>query len=162
MNGYPRLYIGKAAQELKKRVSFPIYQVSRETLNDFLSYYSTIPAMNTPLVIEDLAYLPFDSQSNLLKFIEDSKLKIILLSSEDQIIPTVLSRMSLVYKIKDNISSEFFTPKQAQEELDKIDQDTYYLTYVKKQMQLSPITYYYEQIVNNKTNKQKLIDLISN
>jgi hypothetical protein len=161
MNGYPRLYIGKAAQELKKRVQFPVYQITKETLTEFISYYSTIPSMKFPLVIEDLAYLPFDSQSNLLKFIEDSKLNIILLSSEDQILSTILSRMSLVYKIKEQVTSVFNTPRQAQEELDKIDTDTYYLTYVKKQMQLSPISYYYDQYIGNKPNKQKLLQLIS-
>lgn len=161
MNGYPRLYIGKAAQELRKRVSFPIYQVTKETLTEFISYYSTIPSMKYPLIIEDLAYLPFESQSNLLKFIEDSKLNIILLSSEDQILSTILSRMSLVYKLKDQVTSSFLTCKQAQEELDKIDQDTYYITFLKKQMQLSPISYYYDQYLGNKPNKQKLLQLIS-
>ena len=161
MNGYPRLYIGKAAQELKKRIQFPVYQVTKETLSEFIEYYSTIPVMKFPLVIEDLAYLPVDSQSNLLKFIEDSKLNIILLSSEDQIITTILSRMSLVYKIKEKVVSDFNSPRQAQEELDKIDQDTYYLTYVKKQMQLSPISYYYDQYVGNKPNKNKLLQIIS-
>ena len=161
MNGDPRLYIGKAAQELKKRIQFPVYQVTKETLSEFIEYYSTIPVMKFPLVIEDLAYLPVDSQSNLLKFIEDSKLNIILLSSEDQIITTILSRMSLVYKIKEKVVSDFNSPRQAQEELDKIDQDTYYLTYVKKQMQLSPISYYYDQYVGNKPNKNKLLQIIS-
>jgi hypothetical protein len=161
MNGYPRLYIGKAAQELKKRCTFPVYQITKETLSEFIAYYSTIPSMKNPLVIEDIAYLPFDAQSNLLKFIEDSKLKIILLSSEDQIISTILFRMSLVYKIKENVSSQFLTVKQAQEELDDIDQDTYYLTYIKKEMQLSPISYYYDQYLKNKSNKQKLLQLIS-
>ena len=53
MNGYPRLYIGKAAQELKKRIQFPVYQVTKETLSEFIEYYSTIPVMKFPLVIED-------------------------------------------------------------------------------------------------------------
>jgi hypothetical protein len=161
MNGYPRLYIGKAARELKKRITFPIYQVTNESLKEFINYYSLIPKLNNPLIIEDLTYLSFEAQSNLLKFIEDSPLKIILLSSEDQIISTILSRMSLVYKVKEKVKSQFLTTRQAQEELDKIDPDTYYLTYLKKEMELSPVTYYYEQVVGNKSNKQKLVQLIS-
>lgn len=173
MNGYPRLYIGKAALELKKRVRFNIYQVNKDTLSEFIDYYSTIPYMKTPLIIEDITYLPIKEQSNLLKFIEDSKLNIILLASEDTIISTVLSRMSLIYKMKEDVTSLFLSSKEynQRETEDNINreeslntniiEDEHYLTYIKKEMKESPITYYYEQRVENKPNKQKLLQLIS-
>ena len=116
--------------------------------------------MNTPLVIEDLYTLSFDCQSRLLKFIEDTNLKIILLSSEDNIIPTVLSRMSLVYKIPEQVYSDLLPLTQARPELDKIDSDTYYLDYVKKQRALSPITYYNDLLVRGKSSKNKLLQLL--
>jgi hypothetical protein len=159
-SGYPRLYIGKASLELKKRVSFPIYQVTDDTIKDFLAYYATIFKMDHPLVIEDLSYLRFESQSFLLKFLEDSSLNIILLASEDNIIPTILSRMSLVYKLTDRVMSQFLSSIQAYEELSDIDQDTHYFTYLKKQMQLSPITYYYDVLLSNHSNKQKLVQFL--
>lgn len=159
--GYPRLYIGRAAYELKRRVNLPVHQVSKETLDDFISYYSSFNSIKDPLVIEDLAYLPIEAQASMLKFIEDSKLNIILLSSEDNIIQTVLSRMSLIYKIKEKVFSQFIPSSQAEEELDLIDHDTFYLTYVKKQMSLSPITYYYDCMLNGQgKNKNKLLQLL--
>lgn len=160
MNGYPRLYIGKAAQELKKRMNLRVIQVTKESIADFLDYYTNIPKMDSPLVIEDIYYLPAYCQSDLLKFIEDSNLKIILLSSEDNIIPTILSRMSLVYKLPEQIDSEFLPASQARKELDEIDSDTFYLNYVKKQRALSPITYYNDTLLQGKSNKKKLLQLL--
>lgn len=161
MNGYPRLYIGKAAQELKKRVSFPVYSITKENIVEMISFYSTIPNLNNPLVLEDITYLSLNEQGMLLKFIEDSQLKIILLASEDNVIPTILSRMSLVYKIKDKITSLFLSYKQGKEELDNIDKDTFYLDYIKKQRMVSPISFYYDNYIGNKRNKDKLLQLIS-
>ena len=80
MNGYPRLYIGRAAQELKMKCPFPINQIYKDTLSEFISYYITVHTMAFPLVIEDIAILNQEQQSELLKFVEDSPLKIILLS----------------------------------------------------------------------------------
>lgn len=160
MNGYPRLYIGRAAQEFKKRMNVRIVQVTKETITDFLDYYTNIPKMDSPLVIEDLFYLPNYCQSDLLKFIEDSPLKIILLSSEDNIIETILSRMSLVYKLPEQVTSEFLSPQQAREKLSEIDSDSFYLTYVKKQRDLSPITYYNDIILQGKPSKTKLLQLL--
>lgn len=162
MNGYPRLYIGRAAQEFKKRMNLRVIQVTKDSITDFLDYYSNIPMMINPLVIEDLYTLSFDCQSRLLKFIEDTKLKIILLSSEDNIIPTVLSRMSLVYKIPEQVYSDLLPPSQARSELEKIDSDTYYLDYVKKQRALSPVTYYNDLLVKGKSSKNKLLQLLEN
>ena len=160
MQGYPRLYIGRAAQELKKRVSFPIYTLDKETLQDTLDCYRGVPTRSIPLVFEDLAYLQDDVQSYLLKFIEESNQKIILLSSEDIIIPTILSRMSMIYKIPDKISSAFLPSKEGYLELSDIDSDTYYLTYVKKVQGVSPIVYYYDQLLLGKSNKQKILKLL--
>lgn len=160
MNGYPRLYIGRAAQEFKKRMNLRVIQLTKETMPDFLDYYTNIPKMETPLVIEDLAYLPIYVQSELLKFIEESQIKIILLSSEDNIIPTVLSRMSLVYKVQEQITSDFLSPAQARKELAEIDSDTFYLNYVKKQRALSPLTYYNDYLVSGKPNKNKILQIL--
>ncbi len=160
MNGYPRLYIGRAAKELKKRVSFQIYQVDNSSIAEFTIYYSTIQNLKTPLVIEDISYLSEEKQAILLKFVEDSSLKIILLATEDNILPTILSRMSLVYKIKEDVSSMFLPALEAQEELDKIDVDTHYLNYVRKEMEKSPESYYYDSLLKNKPNKNKLLQLI--
>ena len=160
MNGYPRLYIGRAAQDLKSKCPFPINQVYKDTLSEFISYYTTIQTMAFPLVIEDIAILNPTQQSILLKFVEDSPLKIILLSSEDNVISTILSRMSLVYKYPDKIKSNFDSPLHAQEELSRLDTNTLPQTYIRKEMEISPMAYYYDQLLENKSCKQKLLRLL--
>ena len=160
MNGYPRLYIGRASQELKSKAPFPINQVYKDTLRDFVSYYTTVPSMKFPLIIEDVSSLSQEDQSLLLKFVEDSSLKIILLASEDNIIPTILSRMSLVYKIPDKVRSRFDTPLNAQVELAKLDPDINRQTYIRKQIELSPQLYYYDRLLEQKSNRVKLLRLL--
>lgn len=164
MNGYPRLYIGREyIRVLKSKVTFPINHVSKEDLSDFISYYSSISSMKYPLVIEDISDYDIIRQSILLKFVEDSSLKIILLASEDNILSTILSRMSLVYKQKEEIrNSSFGDPLNDDilKELSKIDPDSDRMTYIKKQIQLSPIAYYYDVLLENKANKLKIIRLL--
>ena len=159
MNGYPRLYIGvDYIRQLKGRATFPINQVFKEELSDFISYYSSIKSLPYPLVIEDVSNFNEIQQSILLKFVEDSELKIILLASEDNILSTILSRMSLVYKQKENVKSLF--NEEVIMELSNIDSDSSKSTYIKKQITLSPISYYYDQLLENKNNKNKLIRLL--
>ena len=163
MNGYPRLYIGvDYIRQLKGRATFPINQVFKEELSDFISYYSSIKSLPYPLVIEDVSNFNEIQQSILLKFVEDSELKIILLASEDNILSTILSRMSLVYKQKENVKSLFHDPfnEEVIMELSNIDSDSSKSTYIKKQITLSPISYYYDQLLENKNNKNKLIRLL--
>lgn len=160
MNGYPRLYIGKAAQSLRANIKFPISYISKENYKEVIEYYSTIPFMKDPLVLDDISLLSSDQQTNLLKFIEDSPLKIILVASEDNVIPTILSRVSLYYKGKETVASSFQTFLQSQDELDKIDKDSNYFTYLRKQQKISPITYYYDSIYNLGSLKAKVLQLL--
>ena len=163
MNGYPRIYIGvDYIRQLKGRATFPINQVYKEDLSDFISYYSSITSLPYPLVIEDISTYNETQQSILLKFVEDSGLKIILLASEDNILSTILSRMSLVYKQKENVKSLFHKPLEDDVllELGNIDPDSSKSTYIKKQTSLSPISYYYDQILEGKKNKNKIIRLL--
>lgn len=167
MNGYPRLYIGvDFIRQLKVKASsagFSVHHVNREDLSEFISYYSTVPKLKNPLVIEDISTYNEHQQSILLKFIEDTELKVILLASEDNILSTILSRMSLVYKQKEKISSSFYTPlnNEAQIELSKIDSNSNRDTYIRKQVSISPVMYYYDQLLEDKNNKAKLLRILA-
>lgn len=164
MNGYPRLYIGREyIRALKSKVTFPINHVRKEELSGFISYYSSFTTLKNPLVIEDISDYDLTQQSILLKFVEDSPLKIILLATEDTILSTILSRMSLVYKQKENVNdSSFGDPlnEDILKEFSKIDVDSDKNSYIRKQIQLSPISYYYDLLLENKSNKTKLIRLL--
>lgn len=164
MNGYPRLYIGRDyIRVFKSKVTFPINQVRGEDLSDFISYYSSFSSLKDPLVIEDISTYDLTRQSILLKFVEDSPLKIILLATEDNILSTILSRMSLVYKQRENVNNSSFGDPLNEDiikELSKIDSDSDRISYIRKQMQLSPISYYYDVLLENKSNKSKIIRLL--
>lgn len=73
-------------------------------LRDIIEYYNNIDwDLNRPIVI-NLSMIvdpqvSFKVQSMLLKFLEETSHRVILLSSSDDLMPTILSRASLVCKI---------------------------------------------------------------
>ena len=73
-------------------------------LRDIIEYYNNIDwDLNRPVVI-NLSMIvdpevSFKVQSMLLKFLEEPSHRVILLSSSDDLMPTILSRASLVCKI---------------------------------------------------------------
>lgn len=73
-------------------------------LRDIIEYYNNIDwDLNRPVVI-NLSMIvdpqvSFKVQSMLLKFLEETSHRVILLSSSDDLMPTILSRASLVCKI---------------------------------------------------------------
>lgn len=73
-------------------------------LRDIIEYYNNIDwDLNRPVVI-NLSMIvdpqvSFKIQSMLLKFLEETSHRIIILSSSDDLMPTILSRASLVCKI---------------------------------------------------------------
>ena len=73
-------------------------------LRDIIEYYNNIDwDLNRPIVI-NLSMIvdpqvSFKVQSMLLKFLEETSHRVILLSSSDDLMPTILSRAALVCKI---------------------------------------------------------------
>lgn len=73
-------------------------------LRDIIEYYNNIDwDLNRPVVI-NLSMIvdpqvSFKVQSMLLKFLEETSHRVIILSSSDDLMPTILSRASLVCKI---------------------------------------------------------------
>lgn len=97
------IIIGEAVNIFKK-----IYQGDYYTLNtekevkSFLSEWST--PYDKPLVIEDLSLMSPQVQKYFLKFIEEPMSPIILLASEDNISPIILSRCMNIVKIENDIT----------------------------------------------------------
>lgn len=146
---YPRLYIGQSAKEFKARVSVPICRVTdTNDLTALLERYSSIQRLESPLVIEDLAYLKVADQGMLLKFIEESPLRIILLSSYDQTIPTILSRVNTIYKSAGSVESSFHSPAKGRAAMDSyLSENSYYLDQIAYQGKSSPIMYMNDMLV---------------
>lgn len=96
----PCLMIGKYVNEFKRQYKDVIERAY--TLGDvrkLVEEYDGIENVHSGvLVIEGIGYLSSVGQNSLLKFIEESKLPIILLSYNDKISPIVMSRMKIVVK----------------------------------------------------------------
>ena len=97
----PCLLIGKYVNVFKQIFDGSILRAY--TLSDvdyIIEEYDGIEQVNSRyLVLEGIGSLSITGQNSLLKFIEESKLPLILLSYNDKVINTIRSRMKLVMKL---------------------------------------------------------------
>lgn len=121
---YPKLFIGAAHQAFirymnKNNIHYNINHISdRDDLMHIIEQYSGYKNYKLPVIISDISYLSQSDQSLLLKFMDDTDLKIILLASRDNILDTIISRVRefrKYYIMEDNIG--FFPPSKAREML---------------------------------------------
>lgn len=95
-NKTPVLLIGGASLAFKKMYTGNIYHLENtEDIKELISSFYGI-TLEKPLVIEDLSLLYRDTL--LLKFIEESKIPLILLASEDNISIPLQSRIKTYIK----------------------------------------------------------------
>ena len=117
-------------------------------------------SLEKPLVIDDISLLY--RSTVLLKFIEESKLKLILLASKDNLSSTLLSRIKTIKKYPDesNISFNLTSIKDAEkhiksEELNQDDTINYLATTCPELIVLNKKLRYIK-------NKDKILDIYSN
>lgn len=117
-------------------------------------------SLEKPLVIDDISLLY--RSTILLKFIEESKLKLILLASKDNLSSTLLSRIKTIKKYPDesNISFNLTSIKDAEkhiksEELNQDDTINYLATTCPELIVLNKKLRYIK-------NKDKILDIYSN
>ena len=107
----PCLLIGKYVTEFKKVYKDTIERVY--TLDDvryLIDAYDGISNINSKfLVLDGIGYLSHVGQNSLLKFIEESKLPIIILSYGDKISPIIMSRMKIIVKRWDVVKNLTFS-----------------------------------------------------
>lgn len=170
---FPKLFIGEASNSFfkfikKRNYNFPINYIStREDLIELIDKYSGYSEYTAPVIISDISFLNKKDQSLLLKFIEDSKLNIILLASRDNILGTIISRVKefrKFYNSKDKAG--FISVGKAREmfsnDVGSFDDDTSYedrlLTYNK----YNPVLSYDDRLVNsyNQNDRKKLLNLL--
>lgn len=96
---FPKLFCGDAASAFKvyikkHKYDYEINYISdREDLLSLIEKYSSYRNYNLPVIISDISFLSPKDQSLLLKFLDDTKLNIILLASRDNILETIISRV---------------------------------------------------------------------
>ncbi len=96
---FPKLFCGGAAAAFKNYLKknhydYEINYISdRDDLLNFIETYSHYKNYTLPVIISDISFLKKKDQSLLLKFMDDTKLNIILLASRDNILDTIISRV---------------------------------------------------------------------
>ncbi len=97
----PCLLIGKSVNIFKHEFSGDIIRIyNLDDVRNVVEEYSGISDIRDGvLVLDGIGYLSNVGQNSLLKFIEESKIPLILLSYRDRISPIILSRMKVVYKL---------------------------------------------------------------
>lgn len=96
----PCLMIGMYVQEFKKQYKDVIERVYNiDNVRDLIDSYEGVTRVNSKfLVLDGVGYLSATGQNSLLKFIEESKVPIILLSYRDKVSPIIMSRMKVIVK----------------------------------------------------------------
>lgn len=122
----PCLLIGRYVNEFKR--IYDGYILRAYTLSDvdyIIEEYDGIESVNSEfLVLEGVGSLSMTGQNSLLKFIEESKLPIILLSYNDRVIDTIRSRMKIVAKLWYPVKNfNFSRVKDAQNALNEKKKD---------------------------------------
>ena len=97
----PCLLIGKSVNVFKRGFDGNVIRIyNLEDVRNVVEEYSGISNVRDGvLVLEGIGYLSNVGQNSLLKFIEESKIPLILLSYKDKISAIILSRMKVVYKL---------------------------------------------------------------
>lgn len=136
------IIFGEAARLFKGIFTGSILSISTaEEVKDFLDNYSKLS--DEPLVFEDISLMNKQVQSYLLKFLEQDYRPIIVLASQDNLSPILLSRFNKVIKLPEDIKSDFTTLKSFVEEHEQDLRSNYVLPELKDESLLHCPEYYY-------------------
>lgn len=156
-NKTPILLIGNAMYIFKKLYRGHIYHIENtEDAKNIISKFYGV-SYEKPIVIEDISFLYRDTI--LLKLIEDIKLPIILLSTEDNISNTLKSRINTFIKFpNDTVKCEYIKVLDAleyieQTELKNESLDKYIAEFCPEIARLN-----YK--MKNRKNKDKLLQIL--
>lgn len=160
---FPLLILGGAVQDFKKEYDGQIIRLNDATeVREFVSYYNSISKLDRVLVIEDLSFLPDSCEGLLLKFIEESKLNLVILSVFDKVSPIMLSRVKRVIKYsKEKVDSEFGKVSSGYKKLEEtLKPDSHYFDKVRYMGKFSPKMYYLEQNITQTRIKNKIMSFV--
>lgn len=160
---YPVCILGGAVQKFLSTYSGRINKVeSLDEIRELISYYDGVSSLEYPVVIGDLSFLPNAKMAEalLLKFLEESKLNVILFAQQDTLSGVILSRMAVIVKEKaHDIKSSFMPPQRAHEALAELSPDTHYSNRLKVISEISPKYYYLSKIIKSDRIREKLFTI---
>lgn len=158
---YPIAIVGSPVRELKTKTELPIRRItSREETSELVASYTGVRSLSYPLLIEDLAFLSPQVHQQLLKFLEESPLQVVLLSTYDVFTPPLLSRIKTFIKAPlERTQSKFMSPSAGRESIN-LSKDTHPLDRIRHQGLSSPLIYYDEKTIPPRPNRQKIISIL--
>lgn len=161
-NYCPCLLLGRSSIDFKKAYQGRIFTVtSLEAVRDIVERYTGISDLEGRYcVLDGICFLSEVGQNSLLKFIEESRFPIVLLSYYDKVSPIIMSRVKFVFKsptheiknlkfmkYKDALTA--LEDKQGKEELSNQDKLRFYIDNC-------PVAYYMDKscIANDGVSKR--------
>jgi hypothetical protein len=158
----PLLIIGEARLLFIKAWKYKINNISNlNDLRELVNYYATIQD-NKPIVIDDLSLLQPNALRVLLKFVEESKTPLILLSSFDNIDSILLSRIKTFIRFEEKIQSSFLNLNDFYNLLmDKDFSDTKNSDKMKFYRDKCPKYIQLEPLIKLSSNKDKILSILS-
>lgn len=162
-NDYPVLIMGDAVTDFKKEYNGPIVSVKDiAELKEIIAYYSGISKLDRQLVIEDISFLGKDANTTLLKFVEECKLDLILLSKFDKMDEVLLSRIKRIIKYsKIPTESRFLRCSEGLEQMEEsLSPDSHYFDRVRYMGKLAPKLILLDKTVKVKRIKNKIASFI--
>lgn len=172
---FPKLFCGDAATAFKSYLKkhdykYEINYIScREDLLNIIDTYSHYKNYTLPVIISDISFLKKKDQSILLKFMDDTDLKIILLASRDNILDTIISRVRefrKFYTIDKGSRAGFINISKAREmfnnDCGNISDDTSYEDRLCVYNKYNPLLAYDNYLVRSyyKNDQVKLLNLL--
>lgn len=99
---YVNIVIGHAVKVFKKIYKGDFYTITTaDDVREFLGKWNM--PNDKPLVFEDISLMTPTVQTRLLKFIEEPPMPLIILASNDNVSPIILSRCKNIVKIKSEV-----------------------------------------------------------
>lgn len=160
----PVLLIGGAVIYFKQRYKGKINMLRNiEDTRNFVAD-NVNKFYNVPLVVDGIGSLTPNAQATLLKYIEEARTSIFLLSEQDTVSEIIKSRCRRILKLplSEKVTSKLMPAKKAYEAITaKLQEDTQPDDRDKLIAEYSPTLYNLEYQINGKSNKEKLIELLS-
>lgn len=137
------LILGYAAKLVKQMLTGNYYTLTTaDDVREFVGKFSI--KSDQLLVFEDLALLEPRVQAYLLKFIEEAYCPLLILSSRDSVLPTIISRCKRVIKVPTPVNSKDIGMSQFVEQVDQkiVDGENISNTLIDDSLKSCPEYYY--------------------
>jgi len=136
------ILFGEATKVFKSIFNGSILSISTaDDVKYFLNNYSKVS--EEPLVFEDISLMNKQVQSYLLKFLEQDYRPLIVLASQDNISPILLSRFNKIIKLPSEIKSDFISLQSFINEHEQDLKSNYVLPELKDDSLLHCPSYFY-------------------